>query len=265
MDGDPIDIPIDSDAMVEEVKKGAEKAKKSLENEDPVPLAVDTKKLKEDISDAVSESTEDTTITPELDTSKVREQASGMSDDINNTVEKNPAEVTVKPDKSSFARVRRMLKDLAKKIVVHVEAKASKSSTTHMAQGGRIPGPSSKQDTVPVMARRGEWFIRNEAAGYWEKAFGNNFMNAVNNPNSSIGQKLKDAVISGMRFVRMSGGGQVIKLATPSTFAAGSGQHRDMGVINFTIGKETIPIRENVDVLTKLKRAVVQELRMRPN
>ena len=73
----------------------------------------------------------------------------------------------------------------------------------HMATGGeifkrypsgRLPGPDRKEDTVPVLARQGEWFIHNEAVEEWRRKLGGRFMHAINAPWSSLGRSLLQRV-----------------------------------------------------------------------
>ena len=62
-----------------------------------------------------------------------------------------------------------------------------------MATGGKLPG-ESKIDSVPVLARPGEWFIRNESADHWSSKFGDGFMNGINKPLSAAGRTISSAV-----------------------------------------------------------------------
>ena len=61
------------------------------------------------------------------------------------------------------------------------------------AAGGKIPGESTI-DSVKVLARPGEWFIRNESAGHWTKQFGEGFMNGINKPLSAAGRGISAAL-----------------------------------------------------------------------
>ena len=62
-----------------------------------------------------------------------------------------------------------------------------------MAAGGKLPG-DSKVDSVPVLARPGEWFIRNESADHWSSKFGDGFMNGINKPLSVAGRTISSAL-----------------------------------------------------------------------
>lgn len=70
---------------------------------------------------------------------------------------------------------------------------SSSTSITGFATGGRIPGESTI-DSVPVLARPGEWFIRNESAQHWTKNFGAGFMDGINKPLSAAGRGISSAL-----------------------------------------------------------------------
>jgi hypothetical protein len=70
---------------------------------------------------------------------------------------------------------------------------AATSGVQGYATGGRIPG-ESKIDSVPVLARPGEWFIRNESAQHWTQKFGAGFMNGINKPLSAAGRGISSAL-----------------------------------------------------------------------
>jgi len=67
------------------------------------------------------------------------------------------------------------------------------TSNIHMSSGGKLPG-DSKIDSIPVLARPGEWFIRNESADHWTSRFGAGFMNGINKPLSSAGKTISSAL-----------------------------------------------------------------------
>jgi hypothetical protein len=69
------------------------------------------------------------------------------------------------------------------------EAALSGQGLPKYARGGRLPG-NGTQDTVRVLARPGEWFIRNESANFWNRKFGSGFMQAINNPLSVAGRNI---------------------------------------------------------------------------
>ena len=68
--------------------------------------------------------------------------------------------------------------------------------TIGFSEGGKLPGGESSFDSVPVMARPGEWFIRNESVATWSDKFGSGFMEAINRPFSVSGQALMKALSS---------------------------------------------------------------------
>ena len=98
-----------------------------------------------------------------------------------------------------------------------------------MALGGQLPGGDSSFDSVPVLARPGEWFIRNEAVKAWTSRMGSGFMNAINNPLSAMGQNIMGILSGGTR--RMAMGGMV---GTPA-FAGGSSSIVSNGGITLNI------------------------------
>jgi hypothetical protein len=76
------------------------------------------------------------------------------------------------------------------------------SRFTGYATGGQIPGESTI-DSVPVLARPGEWFIRNESAKNWTSKFGAGFMNGINDPLSAAGRGIASALSGGVSTLPM--------------------------------------------------------------
>ncbi len=131
-----------------------------------------------------------------------------------------------------------------------------------MARGGRLPGADSEEDKIPVLARPGEWFIRNEAVSVWNRVVGKGFMNAVNAPWSSHGQRLlsalKNASLPGwtVDMPDMSGiHSMPLRFATGGMVPGlGSGPH--MGTLELAIGGGSFAVQAPVDTLQVLKKAI---------
>lgn len=175
-------------------------------------------------------------------------------------------EVTI--ETPNLDKVRTQLKDLAKPVTKVVRIKTVEAHAAggpvggyvHMSRGGRLPGADSKIDSVPVLARPGEWFIRNEAVAAWTRSMGSGFMHAINSPWSGAGQKL----MAGLRGVKMP---QVsiprvsvpdlgsMRFATGGQVPATDGAV-PMGTLNLSIGGESIPVTAAVSDLDRLNQAV---------
>jgi len=136
-----------------------------------------------------------------------------------------------------------LTRDETKTIYVRTVEKKSTGGVVGMSRGGKLPG-ESLIDSIPVLARPGEWFIRNESARFW----GDAFMNAINTPFSTAGQKLQ-AMMTGVK--HFSTGGQV-QAAT------------DMGSITLNIGNSDFPMQGKTGVLEQLKQELRREQMRRP-
>ena len=126
-----------------------------------------------------------------------------------------------------------------------------------MSGGGRLPGGDSPFDSIPVLARPGEWFIRNESARYW----GDGFMAAVNEPFSALGRAIRE------RLQGLSAGGMVpLAAAALPRFAMGGpvSAPADMGNIVTQVGGGSYPVTGKIDVLAELKGALRREQLRRP-
>lgn len=95
---------------------------------------------------------------------------------------------------------------------------------------GKLPGVDTGKDYVPVLARGGEWFIRNEAVDHWKRRFGAGFMSAINAPWSNMGRRISDALASASVPMRMAAGGGV-GAAAPSFDVGGL---KDYGRLDIT-------------------------------
>lgn len=139
----------------------------------------------------------------------------------------------------------------------------------HRAEGGQLPGEGSF-DTVPVMARPGEWWIHNEAVANWTKTFGRGFMQAINSPWSAAGKAIKSALSGGS--LKANLGGYVSSFPVPSiqNFSMG-GQVQpmeglaNMGKVDLEIGGKSFPVIGAVNVVEELKKTLVRERLTRSN
>lgn len=136
---------------------------------------------------------------------------------------------------------------------------------------GALPGVDTGRDYVPVLARGGEWFIRNEAANWWTRALGRGFMPAINSPWSGLGQKIVAAVKAGVggRFA----GGPVLPVVPRFSFASGggvgsagssgAGAIKDMGRLEIVAQGRSHEVFGEAGVLQQLKTAVSRAALMR--
>jgi len=84
---------------------------------------------------------------------------------------------------------------------------------------GRLPGTDTGRDEIGVKARFGEWFIHNEAAGFW----GARIMDGINRPFSEMGRKLQEAMaIPAFAAGGPVGGASSVNVAFPSMANMGS-------------------------------------------
>ena len=121
-----------------------------------------------------------------------------------------PITINVKPAMASLsALIKRLNIAISKKRQLAAASSSSKTTTTTTpvtrAAGGVIPGIDKGYDSVPALVRPGEWVIKNSAVKMWEKLFGNNFMEGINNPMSALGQQIMQSV--GMQ--KFAEGGEV--------------------------------------------------------
>ena len=161
------------------------------------------------------------------------------------TIKEDPAEVVSKLDKSSYNKVVDALNKLSEDIYVtihtkNVSGKSQGGRVRGYASGGRFPGVSSTRDTELVKARKGEWFIRNESADYWD-SLAPGFMNGINKPFSSVGRMIADTIKNQNITTRN-------KLSTNSrnlTTASGGdimSKLQSFGTVSVTLGGESATI-----------------------
>jgi hypothetical protein len=186
------------------------------------------------------------------------------------------------------SQINDLIKDETKHITVVVTEKVQREvarsdggPVLHASSGrfirrphGRFPGDSPK-DSVPVLARPGEWFIKNEAGKYWDRVQAG-FMYAVNNPMSSLGQRIAAAVKGAAPSLKMSLGGMIppkkFSVAIPrmpqtrlfgQTMAgparssrpdSASSELKDFGKVVIDTGKVSFPALVTQDVVKELNR-----------
>ncbi|RII29125.1 MAG: hypothetical protein CXR31_04480 [Geobacter sp.] len=170
----------------------------------------------------------------------------------------DPKAIEIKLDEAALASTKAAMNDLTKTekktIILETVGGGSSPSYTGMATGGKLPGGDSAFDSIPVMARPGEWFIRNEAAHFW----GDELMSVFNNPFGGAG---KDVMARLGGFVRSTPQLPVAKMA----FAGGGPVTApvDMGSITINIGGGSYPVTGKIDVLNELKTALRREALVR--
>ncbi len=160
-----------------------------------------------------------------------------------------------------------LVKDETKTITIRTVETRAAGGRVGMSRGGRFPG-DSRIDSIPVLARPGEGFVRNEALRVWDRMFGTGFFEGINNPASAAGQ----AIIKALR-------GQVSIPAMPKArpsqamaFAdggrvpgvAGLDMSR-MGTVDLNLDGTRYPVAGDRDVLEELSRAIDRKKRRRPN
>lgn len=110
----------------------------------------------------------------------------------------------------NLEKARNEINSLIRDETKHIKIKVSKSTSEEraaggrvgMAKGGRFPG-DSKKDSIPVLARPGEGFVRNEALKVWDSRFGRGFFEAINAPWSAAGKSLIQALSGRIQMPKM--------------------------------------------------------------
>lgn len=166
-----------------------------------------------------------------------------------------------------------------KKIYISIEPQESDTgiATEVRSKGGpafkatrglKLPG-ESKKDSILVKARPGEWFVHNEAVHVWDRLFGKGFMEGINAPWSSFGQKIKNTLMNGIP--KFNFGGITKKRFSPKmplpSYAVGGqiGGIKNLGTISLNVGTNAYPVLGDVQVIKKLKEAIERENLMRTN
>lgn len=159
----------------------------------------------------------------------------------------DPKTLLVAFDEGALGEVRQQItaltRDETKTIYIRTVEQRAFGGPVGMSRGGKLPG-DSLIDSIPVLARPGEWFIRNESAKFW----GDGFMAAINAPFSAAGQKLRSMFAEMPKFAT---GGQV---AAPV----------DMGNITITVGSGAFPVQGEKSVLASLRQELRHEMMRRP-
>jgi len=202
--GQPIEIPIvtqDIEGSAIELVKKIQALNSQIESGQiegfMVPLAIT--QIEDAIADFKEKVKESGDIFP-IDTDAMFKKVDEEWSATIAKIKEDPAEVMSKLDKSSYNKVVDALNKLSKDIYVtvhtkNVEQKSQGGRVRGYAGGGRLAGVSSTRDTQLVKARKGEWFIRNESANYWDD-IAPGFMNGINKPFSSVGRMIANTIKS---------------------------------------------------------------------
>ncbi|MGE4545841.1 MAG: phage tail tape measure protein [Pedobacter sp.] len=175
-------------------------------------------------------------------------------------------EVTI--ETPNLDQVRSQLAVLAKPVTKVVTIKTVEAHATggpvggyvRMSRGGRLPGTDSKIDKVPVLARPGEWFIRNEAVAAWTRSMGSGFMHAINAPWSGAGQKLM-AGLRGFKAPQVSAPRVSVPSIGPLRFATGGAVPGgaaavSMGTLSLMLGGDSVEVSAPVSELDRLNQMI---------
>jgi len=161
-------------------------------------------------------------------------------------------------------QINRLIRDETKWITIKTREGRAAGGRAGMARGGRFPG-NSKVDSIPVLARPGEGFVRNEALAVWDRNFGKGFFEAINAPWSKAGQAIIARLSGGLGF-------NIPNLAPPppkTAFATGGrvggAAPANMGTLTINVGGGSFPVSAPVDVLADLKNSLARENALRSN
>lgn len=161
-------------------------------------------------------------------------------------------------------RLAELTKDATKTITIKTVEKRSAGGRAGigMAAGGRFPG-NSKVDSIHVLARPGEGFVRNEALSVWDRLFGPGFFEGVNNPWSKAGQEIKNALLGAIP--RISVSTPHIPRAAFATGGRTSGVDglRNLGRVEIVAGGKSFPVIADEEVAESLKRTLKRESLMK--
>lgn len=164
--------------------------------------------------------------------------------------------------------LNKLLKTETKKIRIEYEEKKAIGGPVHMLRGGKLPG-DSKIDSVPVVARPGEWFIRNEASKFWNKQFGSGFMWGINDPWSNFGKRIQSSLSGAVPKFKFGGSIPNFSPNIPIRRQAGGPIPgfgiKDLGTVELQIGGKGYPVLGETEVIGHLKDALEKEGLMRSN
>ena len=176
------------------------------------------------------------------------------------------AKINVPVELKNLEKVKKTINDLirdeTKKITIEIQEKRAAGGRVGMAAGGRFPG-NSKIDSIPVLARPGEGFVRNEALSVWDRMFGRGFFEGVNAPWSKAGQAIISAMTGNLNLGRPAPPKPSLAYATGGRVALPDA--RDMGVVNFSLGGRKYPLYGQVDVIRTLKTELSRDQARRGN
>ena len=170
--------------------------------------------------------------------------------------------IRLKDLQSAQRQINDLVKDETKHITIDVTEKHGHGGRVGMARGGRFPG-NSKIDSIPVLARPGEGFVRNEALSVWDRAFGRGFFEGINNPMGAAGQAIMAALQGKISLPSMPKTAPKMAFATGGRATGYGGQ--DMGTVNLTLDGNSFPMMGRVDDIGRLKQYIRRENARRSN
>lgn len=196
------------------------------------------------------------------DAEKAMADITAMIDKINKS-EQIKVPVMLEDLKKARDQINDLVRDETKHITIEVNEKHGHGGRVGMAGGGRFPG-NSKTDSIPVLARPGEGFVRNEALSVWDRLFGTGFFEGINAPWSGAGQAIIRALSGQIRMPAMPA------MRPAFAFAAGGrvsvpDNMRDMGMVKIAVGDQAYPVMGRQDVVAELKNALSREQSRRSN
>lgn len=172
--------------------------------------------------------------------------------------------IKLKDLESARSRINDLVRDETKHITIKVTEAHGHGGRVGMAAGGRFPG-NSKVDSIPVLARPGEGFVRNEALAVWDRKFGRGFFEGINAPWSNAGQAIIRALSGKISLPAMPKSAPRLAYATGGRVNSPLGDMRDMGSINFNLGGDTVKMMGQVTDIARLKQFIARENARRSN
>ncbi|MDY6903687.1 MAG: tape measure protein [Thermodesulfobacteriota bacterium] len=186
-----------------------------------------------------------------------------MVEDIN-----TKQQFSIPVELKNLTEVRDQINDLIKDETKHIKIKVSEQRAVGgrvgMASGGRFPGDSTR-DSIPVLARPGEGFVRNEALKVWDRLFGRGFFEGINAPWSRSGRSIIDAMTGGLSFRLPAMHTPVFRTAYATGGRVAGPDAKDMGTVRLEVGNRSFPVTARQDVVKELKQAIARETAMRSN
>lgn len=239
--GESLEFPVadvDGDAGLTKVVDMIQALRDKIESGEEVDIPLSIANIKEEWATA-QDFIDQFPLAPPISVQQMVDKVGVEWQNLQAILEEDPAAVYTELDETSYNAVKSSLDDLSKDITVRVSTTQASAaggpvgSPIHMATGGRLPGPDSKTDKVSVLARPGEWFIKNEAVKSWTDSVGPWFMNAVNSPMSAAGKTLMSLVGTAKsgKFTQPSpvvGGGSRTSSSSDNTM-------EEFGTVNFKL------------------------------